>query len=271
MRAPATRWSSACKSRRPSRRPCSRAVARRTRAPTHRATSAAHRRLGEFSLRRQQGDPCARCFVPVYCLQRDLEQPGRVNALLVSERPGGSDSRPESATARLGRSSWPDDSRSSRSARPRARTMWASSRDPASGARCHQALAVESATGLHTGRLLTGVSGGETQGYEPIPCSPTSREHHLRLGSREVRIPSWPRWTYDLDQQLSGRDSVASAPSSEVRGLDDAGDPASVAAHHTRRRTGERPIRRSGLNESGPREPDRLRGRGTSSTACGRH
>ena len=44
--------------------------------------------LGDFSLRPQQGDVRA-VFVPLKRLQQDLEQPGRVNALLISDRPGG--------------------------------------------------------------------------------------------------------------------------------------------------------------------------------------
>src|SRR5436190_2627487 len=43
--------------------------------------------LGEFSIRPQQGDVRA-VFVPLKRLQQDLEQPGRANALLVSDRPG---------------------------------------------------------------------------------------------------------------------------------------------------------------------------------------
>lgn len=43
--------------------------------------------LGEFSLRPQQGDVRA-IFVPLKRLQQDLEQPGRVNALLVGDRGG---------------------------------------------------------------------------------------------------------------------------------------------------------------------------------------
>jgi ABC-type antimicrobial peptide transport system permease subunit len=43
--------------------------------------------LGEFSLRAQQGEVRA-LFLPLDRLQRELDQAGRVNALLVAERPG---------------------------------------------------------------------------------------------------------------------------------------------------------------------------------------
>ena len=48
-------------------------------------------RLGEFSLQPQQGDVRA-AFVPMARLQQDLELGDRVNALLVSEKPGGAGS-----------------------------------------------------------------------------------------------------------------------------------------------------------------------------------
>jgi ABC-type antimicrobial peptide transport system permease subunit len=44
--------------------------------------------LGEFSLRPRQAAVRA-VFIPLTRLQKDLEQPGRINALLVAERPGG--------------------------------------------------------------------------------------------------------------------------------------------------------------------------------------
>jgi hypothetical protein len=47
--------------------------------------------LGEFSLRPQQGDVRA-VFVPLARLQQDLELAGRVNTLLVADRPGASGS-----------------------------------------------------------------------------------------------------------------------------------------------------------------------------------
>jgi hypothetical protein len=45
--------------------------------------------MGEFSLQARQGEVRA-VFVPLKRLQQDLEVTGRVNALLVSDRPGGS-------------------------------------------------------------------------------------------------------------------------------------------------------------------------------------
>src|SRR5205807_4261587 len=44
--------------------------------------------MGDFSLWPQQGDVRA-VFVPLRRLQQDLDLTGRVNALLVSDRPGG--------------------------------------------------------------------------------------------------------------------------------------------------------------------------------------
>lgn len=64
--------------------------------------------LGEFSIRPQQGEVRA-VFVPLERLQRDLEQPSKVNALLISDRPGATASLPRqspgAATAGLPRQS----------------------------------------------------------------------------------------------------------------------------------------------------------------------
>jgi putative ABC transport system permease protein len=57
--------------------------------------------LGEFSIRPQQGDVRA-VFVPLERLQKDLEQPSRVNALLVSDRPGAGASLPRQSPATAG-------------------------------------------------------------------------------------------------------------------------------------------------------------------------
>jgi putative ABC transport system permease protein len=54
--------------------------------------------LGEFSIRPQQGD-VRTVFVPLKRLQQDLEQPSKVNALLVSDRPGAGGSLPRQSPA----------------------------------------------------------------------------------------------------------------------------------------------------------------------------
>jgi putative ABC transport system permease protein len=54
--------------------------------------------LGEFSIRPQQGDVRA-VFVPLKRLQQDLDQPSRVNALLVADRPGAGSRQLEDALA----------------------------------------------------------------------------------------------------------------------------------------------------------------------------
>ncbi|HYN84324.1 MAG TPA: ABC transporter permease, partial [Pyrinomonadaceae bacterium] len=57
--------------------------------------------LGEFSLRPQQGSVRA-AFVPLRLLQQDLEQDGRVNAILLSRRGGDADASEASAASRVG-------------------------------------------------------------------------------------------------------------------------------------------------------------------------
>jgi ABC-type antimicrobial peptide transport system permease subunit len=60
-------------------------------------------RLGEFALTPQQG-PVRAIFVPLRRLQRDLDQPGQVNGLLVAAAPGHDDAADE--LARLGRETY---------------------------------------------------------------------------------------------------------------------------------------------------------------------
>jgi putative ABC transport system permease protein len=64
--------------------------------------------LGDFSLRPQQGDVRA-IFVPLKRLQQDLDLAGRVNTLLVAERPAGKVAQPKDLDAIIRRHATLDD------------------------------------------------------------------------------------------------------------------------------------------------------------------
>ena len=159
-------------------------------------------RLGEFSLAPTQA-PVRALFVPLSRLQRDLEQPGRVNAVLVAgaRAAAASDALAVNVTAALGTAARAEDVGLKVIARAE-----------------QAALVVESGAGLIPDRLRSAVEQEAARlGYATVPVL-AYLANTIRVGTREVPYSVVTAVDVGRYQQLTRRsDSAEAAPAPDRR------------------------------------------------------